>query len=38
MVHNDWLLDVREREIEISEDFKLNDLLTTEVQISQWVS
>lgn len=38
MVNEDWLIDVNERGIPLSEDFKLNDLLTTEVEISKWVS
>ena len=36
MVYDHWLSDVRERNIPMSENFRLEELLTTDVEISQW--
>ena len=38
MVFDDWLEDVKKRALPLSEGFKLNDLLVTEVMVSKWVS
>jgi dynein heavy chain len=38
MVYNHWLKDVRERNIPSKETFLLEDLLTTDVEISKWAS
>jgi len=38
MIYKHWLLDVQEKGIPLSENFKLESLLTTDVEISQWAS
>ena len=38
MLYERWQTDVREKEIPMSEVFRLENLLTTDVEISQWNS
>jgi dynein heavy chain len=38
MIFGDWLEDIQKKGIPLSDPFNLNDLLTTEVEISKWVS
>jgi len=38
MIFDHWLVDIKEKEIPITEGFKLEQLLTTDVEISQWAS
>ncbi|XP_041455872.1 dynein heavy chain 10, axonemal-like [Lytechinus variegatus] len=38
MVYNDWQEDIKEREIPISDPFKVENLLTDDVEISKWGS
>lgn len=35
MVHKDWVEDLRRREIPISDPYKLEDLLTNDVEVSK---
>lgn len=38
MVFKDWVKDLRERGVPMSDPFKLEDLLTNDVEISRWTS
>lgn len=38
MVYEDWYNDIRNREISLTENFRLEKMLTTDVEISQWNS
>ncbi|XP_055909296.1 LOW QUALITY PROTEIN: dynein axonemal heavy chain 10 [Eupeodes corollae] len=38
MIYSDWLNDLRNREIPIADDFNLANCLSTEVEVSDWVS
>ncbi|XP_072163343.1 dynein axonemal heavy chain 10-like [Diadema setosum] len=38
MVYNDWQIDIKEREIPISDPYKVENLLTDDVEISKWGS
>jgi len=38
MVYGDWMRDIGERKIPITEQFKVQNLLTTEVERSAWIS
>jgi dynein heavy chain len=37
-MNNNWMLDIKAKEIPLSEDFKLETLLTSDVEISTWAS
>ncbi|XP_035829687.1 dynein heavy chain 10, axonemal isoform X2 [Aplysia californica] len=38
LVYTDWVNDLREREVPLSDPFRLEDLLTNDVEISKWTS
>ncbi|XP_076108254.1 dynein axonemal heavy chain 10-like isoform X2 [Mytilus galloprovincialis] len=38
MVFKDWVTDLRSRDVPMSDPFKLEDLLTNDVEISKWTS
>ncbi|BFZ18669.1 hypothetical protein BsWGS_21707 [Bradybaena similaris] len=38
LVYQDWVSDLRERSVPISDPFRLEDLLTNDVEISKWTS
>lgn len=38
MVYTDWVEDLHKREVPLSEPFKLEELLTNEVEVSKWTS
>jgi dynein heavy chain len=38
MLQDDWIPDVREQEIPLSEGFAIENLLTNDVEISRWAS
>lgn len=38
MTYEDWLSDISSRKVPVSEPFRLEDLLTTEVEMTQWAS
>ena len=38
MVYSDWVADVASRELPMSQPFRLESLLTDEVEISKWGS
>lgn len=38
MVYDDWQSDIIEREIPLTQPFRIEQNLTTDVEVSQWVS
>ena len=38
LVYKDWLDDLREKEVPLSDPYRLEDLLTNEVEISKYVT
>ncbi|XP_059165934.1 dynein axonemal heavy chain 10-like isoform X2 [Physella acuta] len=38
LVYKDWVNDLKERQVPLSDPFKLEDLLTNDVEISKWTS
>jgi dynein heavy chain len=38
MVYEDWLIDVKNKELPFNENFRLEELLSSDVEISQWNS
>lgn len=38
MINSNWKIDLNEKEIPLSEDFRLETLLTSDVEISSWAN
>jgi hypothetical protein len=38
MIYQDWREDIRARNIPMSDKFRIEELLTTEVEIAKWAS
>ena len=36
LVYTDWVKDLRDRDVPLSEPFRLEELLTNDVEISKW--